>query len=69
MVNVFIEGSIVGLCTSLLGSVIMYMFFEKKLNMYKMFISLFIIGFLLHIIFQFFGANKWYCKFGNACNN
>lgn len=28
----------------------------------------FIIGVLLHLIFELFGFNKWYCKNGVACN-
>ena len=30
-------------------------------------ISLFITGFLSHLLFEFLGANTWYCKNGNAC--
>ena len=34
---------------------------------YIMEISLFLTGFLTHLAFEFMGANKWYCKYGNAC--
>ena len=27
----------------------------------------FIMGFLIHFIFEIIGANKYYCKHGNAC--
>ena len=30
-------------------------------------LSLFLTGFLLHLICEFSGLNKWYCKNGTAC--
>ena len=30
-------------------------------------LSLFLTGFLTHIIFELFGLNNWYCKHGRAC--
>ena len=30
-------------------------------------ISLFFIGFLTHLFFEFTGLNKWYCRKGFAC--
>jgi hypothetical protein len=30
-------------------------------------ISLFLTGILTHLTFEFLGANKWYCTYGNAC--
>lgn len=30
-------------------------------------VSLFLIGFLLHILFEYTKINKYYCKEGNAC--
>ena len=29
--------------------------------------SLFITGFLIHILCEYFGINKWYCRNGSAC--
>ena len=34
---------------------------------YAMEISLFLTGSLLHLLFEFLGGNKWYCKNGIAC--
>ena len=31
--------------------------------------SLFVTGFLIHILCEYFGINKWYCKNGSACKN
>lgn len=30
-------------------------------------ICLFLTGFIAHVVFEFMGINKWYCKHGNAC--
>ena len=35
---------------------------------YIMELSLFLTGFVAHIICEYIGLNKWYCKNGNACN-
>lgn len=32
-------------------------------------ISYFVTGILLHLLFEFFGFNKWYCQNGKACKN
>jgi hypothetical protein len=34
----------------------------------KYYVSTVIIGMLVHLICEFSGINKWYCKNGNACN-
>lgn len=34
----------------------------------KYYVSTVIIGMLVHLICEFGGLNKWYCKNGNACN-
>ena len=36
-------------------------------NFYVMEISLFLTGFLIHIIMEQIGLNHWYCTNGNAC--
>ena len=45
--------------------------YEKKREhwnkYYKGEVSLFLIGFLLHLIFEYTKVNKYYCKEGNAC--
>lgn len=30
-------------------------------------VSLFFTGVLAHLLFETMGANRWYCKHGNAC--
>jgi hypothetical protein len=34
---------------------------------YAMELSLFLTGFMLHLVAEFSGVNKWYCKNGFAC--
>ena len=34
---------------------------------YVMELSLFFTGFVSHLLFEFVGLNKWYCKNGIAC--
>jgi hypothetical protein len=73
--NVFIEALSVGLLTSIIGFIIstLFMIPQKRFN-FKTYtfwpwilLSYFITGFLIHLICQFSGINKWYCKNGNAC--
>lgn len=40
----------------------------KKWNKnHVMEVSLFFIGFTVHLLCELFGLNKWYCQKGNAC--
>ena len=41
---------------------------EKVSNKKNIVVSLFIAGALFHLIAEFLGLNKWYCKNGNACS-
>ena len=34
----------------------------------KYYVSTVIIGMFVHLLCEFSGLNKWYCKNGNACN-
>jgi len=78
MSNVFIEAIIVGLVVIVLGYII-GLITEPFLGValpdacnswnkkYVMEINLFLIGFTAHLLFEYLGANKWYCRYGNAC--
>lgn len=74
MVQILIEGVIVGIVIVILGYFIVYdlnKYIMDYLNIKnKKFIklmNLFMSGFLTHILFELGGFNKWYCKNGNAC--
>ena len=73
------EAIAVGFLTLVVGSVVAYvlgMMFGVDLptvckNWNKnhiMELSLFITGFLIHILCEFTGLNKWYCINGRACS-
>ena len=76
--KLFIEAFVVGFITLIVGSIVCLIlgyFFPnnlpdicKKWNKYHiMEFSLFLTGFIIHLICEFTGINKWYCKHGNAC--
>jgi hypothetical protein len=76
---VLLEATTVGIMTILIGYISYYIINEiypidflpeicKKWNKnYTMEKSLFLTGFLLHILCEYTGLNKWYCKNGNSC--
>lgn len=78
MMKILIEAFIVGISTVIMGTFIGFIFgkFNKvKLpsqckdwnRYYIMELSLFFTGFFLHLLWEYMGLNKWYCKYGNAC--
>ena len=80
MLKLLIEAVIVGVMTVIIGSIVGFIFGKmfsidlpsvcKKWNKYHtMELSLFFTGFLIHLLCEFSGLNKWYCKNGNACLN
>lgn len=77
MNNLFNEALYVGIATSILGTFLSYLsmaygqksFNVKFDNWTSIFISEFFTGFILHYIAEYYNVNKWYCKYGNACQN
>lgn len=72
------EAIVVGIATLIVGSLVGFIIgklFSTNLpsicktwnKNHIMEICLFLTGFLLHLICEFSGINKWYCKNGNAC--
>jgi RsiW-degrading membrane proteinase PrsW (M82 family) len=70
------EAIIVGIVTAVVGFVIatgmMYIGVEKfsfkKYHFWKrVLLGYFLTGVVIHLLFEALGANKWYCKNGNAC--
>jgi ABC-type spermidine/putrescine transport system permease subunit I len=70
-IDVLKEALIVGVGTVVIGILIKYLIelFAKKEKheLYIFIVILFLTGFLIHIICQFTGVNKWYCRHGSAC--
>ena len=78
MKSLFVEASLVGVLVLIVGSVVGFVVGRfasvdlpavcKKWNKYHaMEISLFLTGFFVHIICEYVGLNRWYCKNGRAC--
>lgn len=69
--NIIKEGFMVAIVTLIIGTlmkfIIDYFFKSKENKSYTFFIILFITGFVAHILCQYTGINKWYCKNGVAC--
>ena len=73
--HVLAEALVVALATGVVGSAIslavMALNPEFSLADYtfwpQVFISYFLTGLMLHLIFETSGANKWYCQHGHAC--
>ncbi len=73
-----IEAAIVGFLILIIGTIVS--FFISRFTVTElppvckdwnknhiMEISLFLTGFFTHIVCEFIGLNKWYCKNGSAC--
>jgi hypothetical protein len=75
MNHLLTEATAVGIATSILGTILSYLsmaygqksFNVKFDNWTSIIISEFLTGFILHLLAEYFGVNKWYCKYGNAC--
>jgi H+/Cl- antiporter ClcA len=69
------EALFVGIITAIVGLVISTLFMLgsdrfswKTYNFWpRVMLSYFVTGIVLHLGFEFLGANKWYCRNGNAC--
>jgi membrane protein DedA with SNARE-associated domain len=76
--KLFIEAVCVGLLVVVVGTLVGFIlgkYFSTNLprickswnKNHIMEISLFLTGFIAHLLCEFIGVNKWYCKNGNAC--
>lgn len=73
-----VEALIVGIATAIVGFIISTLFMyirdrSFRLENYKFWpyvlLSYFLTGVVIHIMFEMFGGNKWYCTNGFACRN
>lgn len=75
MAHLLIEALVVALSAGILGLIIstLMMYTNKDFSIREyhfwpqVFLSFFLTGFLLHLIYEAIGANRWYCTNGNAC--
>lgn len=73
--NYFVEALIVGLGTLVVGLIVAWianMIQRKPFPSFKQILIIalvfFATGFLVHIIAEWIGINRWYCKNGYACS-
>lgn len=76
MVSYFIEAIVVGIATMILGTILsigsMYIgqanFEISQVTFWpSLLLTNFLLGFLIHVICEWTGVNKWYCQKGYAC--
>ena len=60
--KLLIEATVVGLVMLAIHYGLSMMFKNQML-------VVFLTGFIGHLLFEFFGANKWYCIHGKACSD
>tara|TARA_Y100000748_G_C15215258_1_gene379008 strand:+ start:142 stop:402 length:261 start_codon:yes stop_codon:yes gene_type:complete len=76
--NLLVEAFFVGIAIVIMGTLVSGIFaYCMKSDLppvckdwnknYIMEMSLFFTGFISHLLFEFIGLNKWYCKNGVAC--
>lgn len=66
-VLVVVVGTVVGFFVGRVASVDLPAVCKKWNKNHVMEISLFLTGFITHILCEVGGLNKWYCKNGRAC--
>ena len=49
------------------GLVMLVIFMALKMVTKDVRVTVFLTGVLGHFLFELLGANKWYCKYGTAC--
>ena len=67
MYRLLVEGSAIGIITLILGKISENLIKRNNKNKIKRFsiqqkdIVFFVTGFLLHLVIEYMGINKWYC--------
>jgi hypothetical protein len=64
MLKLIVEAIVVGIVLCMIGVPILLL---SDNNLYSYIIKLFIIGIIVHFLFEFTGGNKWYCDYGYSC--
>lgn len=75
MYSLLIEAIVVGIATVFVGTLILFILskimkcceINSSKSLITVIIGQFLTGFILHLLFEVMGGNKWYCKNGFAC--
>lgn len=69
MQQLIIEAVVVGIVFAAIGLGVTLAMYKKHHidNKLQTALPFFITGILGHFLFEYFGANKWYCTHGHAC--
>ena len=73
MMKLLVEAIIVGVATIVVGfivsKIVYHLAYIRPAMPYHLHaLCWFLVGFSLHLICEFTGVNKWYCKNGFACS-
>ena len=52
---------------TVVGIVMLAIHYGISMILKNQLLVVFLTGFIGHLLFEIFGANKWYCKHGKAC--
>lgn len=67
--RLLIEALIVGIFTVVIGYLVIWITRPRILyTSWSMMLTLFLIGFFMHLAAEALKLNKWYCYNGEACN-
>jgi high-affinity Fe2+/Pb2+ permease len=77
MTNLFVEALIAGIMVAIVGLIVSYIIMrytskEEASNFShwgSIILSFFITGFTVHLVSEYLGINKNYCKTGHACTS
>ena len=69
MTSLVVEALTVGIITAIIGFIINIIVLKDTNNWYKVILGYFLTGLCIHLLFEYTGGNKWYCKNGNACKS
>jgi hypothetical protein len=76
IMHFLLEAIVVGIITLIVGIIVSKLMeigrkkeYDEKDYTLQMAGGLFITGFVVHILCEAFGFNRWYCKHGDACKS
>ncbi len=65
-ISIMVEATIIGLATIVIGWII-FTVLSSLATDNRLVATLFLTGAVLHLVAEMSGVNRWYCRFGQAC--